>query len=43
MCCFKDLGDSEVRIQRGRKENKQRFQDVEDYQFDERNKKEKDW
>jgi len=32
-----------MRTQRDRKENKQRFQDVEDYQFDERNKKEKDW
>ncbi len=32
-----------MRIQRDRRENKQRVQDVEDYQFDERNKKEKDW
>ena len=32
-----------MRIQRDRKENRQRFQDVEDYQFSERNKKEKDW
>jgi len=31
-----------MRIQRDRRENKRRFQDVEDYQFDERNKKEKD-
>ena len=32
-----------MRIQRDRRENRQRFQDVEDYQFEERNKKEKDW
>ena len=31
-----------MRIQRDRKENTQRVQAVEDYQFDERNKKEKD-
>ena len=32
-----------MRFQRGRKENKRRVQDVEDYQFDERQKKEKGW
>ena len=33
----------QMRFQRGRRENKRRVQDVEDYQFDERNKKGKDW
>ena len=32
-----------MRTQRDHRENKQRLQDVEDYQFSERNKKEKDW